>query len=78
MPNRPEYPSVPLPARAAYGLFATVTGVGLLAAVVAAFQAPLPEALAGVAVAEGPACAQPSAAAVACRTTLQPTIVAAR
>ena len=76
MPNRPEYPNATLVERAAYGLLATVTGVGLLVAVVAAFEAPLPEALAGASVAARPVCTQASAAAVGCGTA--PTVIAAR
>jgi hypothetical protein len=78
MPNRPEYPTAPLLERAASGLLATVTGVGLLVAVVAVFQTPLPEPLAGSWLVLRPVCAQASTASAACPSVVQPTVIAAR
>ena len=43
MSNRPEYPVASLFERTAYAVLATATGVGLLFAVVAAFQSQIPE-----------------------------------
>jgi hypothetical protein len=46
MPNPPIYPTAAVLERAAYAVCAAATGVGLLVAVVAAFQSQLPEPLA--------------------------------
>jgi hypothetical protein len=66
MSNRPEYPSASLFERAAYAVVAGATGIGLLVAVVAAFQSQLPEPLAGQAVVARAACERPAPDTAAC------------
>ena len=46
MTHRPEYPVATVVERAGYALLAAATGVGLLAAVVAAVQSQLPDSIA--------------------------------
>jgi len=51
MSNRPEYRVASVVERTAYAVLAAATGVGLLIAVVAAFQSQLPEPVAEIIVA---------------------------
>jgi hypothetical protein len=68
MSNRPEVPVATGLERFAYGLLAAATGIGLLAAVAAAFQSQFPDVLASPPVVAAIACAPQPSATPACVT----------
>jgi len=67
MPNRPVYPIATVFERIAYAVLAVATGLGLLVAIVTAFQTQLPESLAGRVVVSRVTCEREAAPSDACR-----------
>lgn len=70
MSNRPEYPIATALERCGYAVLAAATGLGLLIAVVAAFQSQVADVLASPAVVAAIACAPQANASPACLTAI--------